>query len=185
MIKNLWTLPESVEINGKSYPVRWDFREILQIFSYLSDPDLPEVFRWKVAMALFYREEIPLCGAVEAFGEFIRGGEAPQEKAAPKLYDWEQDRAVILAEVNKVAGRELRREKAVHWWTFLGWFHGIGEGRFSFLVGIRDKLRRGERLSDYEERFYRENQGLVELKSRYSRRDLQQKEALLKLLDGK
>ncbi len=183
-MKNLWTLPESVEIQENSYPINWDFRDILEIFSYLSDPDLPEAFRWKIALALFYKEEIPPCGAEEAFGEFIRAGELPQPGTAPKLFDWAQDAPIILAEVNKVAGREIRREKELHWWTFLGWFHAIGEGRFSFLVRLRDKLSRGEKLTDAEARFYRENKPLVDIRSRYSRKELAEKERLLALLDN-
>jgi len=181
-MKNLWTLPENVEIAGKSYPINWDFRDILEIFSYLSDPDLPDVFKWKIALSLFYKEEIPATGAMEAFTEFIRAGEQPQAHTAPRLFDWTQDAPVILAEINKVAGREIRREKDIHWWTFLGWFHAIGEGRFSLLVALRDKIFRGEPLTDGEARFYRENKALVEIRNRYSRREMAEKERLLALL---
>ena len=183
-MKNLWTLPESVEIDGKRYPINWDFRDILEIFSYLTDPDLPETFRWEIALSLFYREEIPENGAMEALTEFIRGGEIPQDSTAPKLFDWTQDAPIILSEINKVAGREIRREKNVHWWTFLGWFHAIGEGRFSFLVSLRDKIARGENLTDGEARFYRENSKLVDIKDRLSRREIAEKERLLALLDS-
>lgn len=181
-MKNIWTLPESVEIDGKSYPVNWDFRDILEIFTYLSDPELPEAFRWKIALSLFYHGEIPAQGAAEAFTEFIRAGELPQGRNAPKLFDWTQDAPIILAEVNKVAGREIRREKNIHWWTFLGWFHAIGEGRFSFLVRLREKIHRGEKLTDAEARFYRENKPLVDIRARYTRREEAQKQALLALL---
>ena len=183
-MKNLWTLPETVVLDGKSYPINWDFRDILEIFSYLTDPDLPAIFRWEIALSLFYREEIPPEGAVEALTEFIRGGEIPQDSATPKLFDWTQDAPIILSEINKVAGREIRGEKSIHWWTFLGWFHAIGEGRFSFLVSLRDKLWRGEKLTDGENRFYWENKSLVDLRGRYSRREIAEKERLLALLDS-
>ena len=183
-MKNLWTLPESVEIQEKYYPINWDFRDILEIFSYLSDPDLPEAFRWKIALNLFYKEEIPKEGAVEAFTEFIRAGELLQERSTPKLFDWGQDAPVILAEVNKVSGREIRREEKLHWWTFLGWFHAIGQGRFSYIVSLRDKLSRGEKLTEGEARFYRENKSLVDLRTRYSRKELAEKERLLALLES-
>ncbi len=186
-MKTCWDLPESLVVGGRSYGINWDFRAVLSVLSCLSDPKLPELLRWRLALQLFYREEIPFAdrqAAIAALAEFIRGGEVPRMESAPKLYDWEQDAPVIIAEVNKVAGRELRREKSVHWWTFLGWFHGIGQGRFSFLVCLRDKLRRGEKLTDPEERFYRENSRLVDLPVRYTRREEKQRQALLRLLDG-
>ena len=182
-MKNIWTLPEKVEVDGKCYGINWDFRDILEIFSYLNDPDLPDCFRWKIALALFYKGEIPPQEqAINAFTEFVRGGELPPGVHRPKLFDWTQDAPVILAEINKIAGREIRWEKSLHWWTFLGWFHAIGDGRFSYLVGIRDKLRCGERLTPSEERFYRENRRLVQLQTPYSRREQEEKQRLLALL---
>ena len=53
---SLWELPEQAQIGGKTYRIHGDFRDILEIFGYLNDPDLPEMFRWRVALALIYRE---------------------------------------------------------------------------------------------------------------------------------
>jgi hypothetical protein len=174
-------LPQQAVFGGVTYPIHSDYRDILEIFSYFEDPDLTEQLKWRIALALFYEGEIPrehLQEAMENLAEFMKGGRQDTEKPAPKLLDWEQDAGVIVAEVNKVACQEIRALPYVHWWTFLSWFHGIGEGQLSLLVGIREKLRKGKKLEPHEKEYYREHKAQVDLKKRYSREELAQKQAL-------
>ena len=89
---------------------------------------------------------------------------------------------MIVADVNKVAGQEIRALPFLHWWSFMAWFHAIGEGQLSTVVAIRDKLRRGKPLEKWETDFYRENKERVDLPKRYSAQDLQEQERLKKLL---
>ena len=180
-----WELPRQAVFGGVSYPIHSDYRDVLEIFSYFDDPDLPEYLKWRIALALFYEGEIPEAHLQEAMvflTEFLKGGRQDAERAAPKLLDWEQDAGVIVAEVNKVAQQEIRSLSYLHWWTFLSWFHGIGEGQLSLLVGIREKLRKGKKLEPHEKDYYREHKAQVDLKKRYSREELAQKQALEKLL---
>ena len=51
---------------------------------------------------------------------------------------------MIIADINKVAGTEVRSLSFLHWWTFLSFFHAIGEGQLSTLISIREKLRTGK-----------------------------------------
>lgn len=181
---NPWKLPESAEIGGTVYKLNTDFRDILEIMGYLDDPERPEYLRWRIALALFYDGEIPAehqQEAMEYLSEFISCGEM-DTKPGPKLLDWEQDAQVIVADVNKVAGMEIRAIPYLHWWTFLSYFHAIGEGQLSTLVSIRDKLRRGKKLESWEKDFYRENKSRVDLKKKYSAEDLAEQERLKKLL---
>lgn len=183
---NPWSLPAAAELDGKRYALHADYRDILEIISYLEDPDLPEALRWRIAVALFYEPEVPaetLPQAAQYLADFIAGGEEA-EKPGPKLLDWDQDAGAILADVNRVAGREIRGEKFLHWWTFLSWFHAVGEGRLSVLVSIRDKLRRGKKLDGWERDFYRENKAKVDLRQKYSAGELAERERLNRLLDG-
>ena len=183
-----WELPRQVVIGGQAYKIHPDYRDILEIFSYFEDPDLPEYLKWRIGLALFYDGEIPqehLREAMEFLADFLSGGSREKEAPAPKLLDWEQDAAVIVAEVNKVAGQEIRALPFVHWWTFLSWFHGIGEGQLSMRVAIRDKLRRGKKLEPYEKEYYRANKAAVDLKTRYSQEEIAEQRALKKLLEGR
>lgn len=182
---NPWKLPTTAVIGGKTYGLHGDFRDILEVMSYLRDPELPEFLRWPMALGTFYGEPIPrehMESAARYLTEFINGGvpEAPGD--SPGLLDWEQDGDLILADVNRVAGRELRAEPFVHWWTFLSWFHGVGDGQLSTVVSIRDKLRRGKPLEKWEQEYLRRNRHRVELKKPLTPQELQEKERLERML---
>lgn len=70
---------------------------------------------------------------------------------------------MIVADVNKVAGREVRALPFCHWWTFIAWSDAIEEGQLSTAVFIHDKLRQGK-LEKWEQKFYRDHKQQVDLK---------------------
>ena len=181
---NLWQLPKKVQLKQGEYDLHTDFRDILEVFAYLEDPDLPLSVRWRIALALFYEQPVlpeDRQQAMTYFCSFVTCGR--QDPPGPRLFCCQQDAQEILSGVNRVAGQEVRNLPYVHWWTFLGWFHAIEEGAFSTLVGIRSKLAKGLALDPWETVFYRENRHRVNLKSRYSRRELEQQQALQQLLE--
>lgn len=179
-----WELPVRTTIGGKVYGLHADYRDVLEIIGCLEDPNLPEYLRWRIALALFYEERIPEAHRQEAMDylcRFLNCGETASG-GGPKLLDWQQDAGLIVADVNKVAGREIRAMQFLHWWSFMAWFHAIGEGQLSTVVTIRDKLRRGKKLEDWEKTFYRENRQKVDLVKRYSRQELEEQQRLKQLL---
>lgn len=180
-----WALPESAVIGGIEYEINTDFRDVLEIMKHLNDPNEPDFVRWQIAIALFYEGDIPdeyRLEAMEYLAAFISYAEADNTKPGPKLIDWEQDSKEIIADVNKVAGREIRSLEYLHWWTFLSYFQAIGEGQLSTLVAIRSKLAKGKKLEDWEKEFYRENKSRVDLKKVYSAEELAEQERLKKIL---
>ena len=182
---NLWQLPTSARLGDKEYPHRTDFREILRIFSMLTDDSRPELYRWYLALAYFFREPIPRTAEAEAVGYlagFLTCGDPG--KPGPKLLDWQQDAQEIIADVNAVAGCEIRAMEYLHWWSFLSFFYAIGDGRLSTLVGIRDKLLRGKKLEPWEQAYYLRNKEKVRLRPRETPADAAEKERLSRLLSG-
>ena len=179
-----WQLPETAVIGGNEYEINTDFRDVMDVIKVLTDPDRLEYTRWLTAIALFYEGEIPKeheYEAMEYLSAFISYGEI-DAKPGPRLLDWEQDAQAIVADVNRVAGREIRCLPYLHWWTFLSYFQAIGEGQLSTIVAIRDKLQRGKPLEKWEQEFYRENKSRVDLKKRYTEEELAEQERLKKLL---
>jgi hypothetical protein len=161
-----------------------DFRLCLRLLQFLEASPLPEMLRWRVAIRTFFREPVPeaLEGeAMEYLAGFLSGGRAAG-RPGPKLLDWQLDAPAIMAGVNRVAGTEVRSLPRLHWWTFLSWFHGIGEGQVSALVSIRDKLQRGKKLEGWEKEFYRQNRDRIQLKKKYSPQELLQRQRLEQLL---
>ena len=182
-----WVLPREAVFGGKIYEIHTDYRDILEILTCFENLELTDSQKWQIALALFYEEQIPsdyLQQAMEFLSDFLCGGNVQEDVYSPKLLDWRQDANLIIAEVNKVAGKEIRLLPYVHWWTFLSWFHSIGEGQLSLVVGIREKLRTGKQLAPYESEYYRVHKSTVDLKACYSGRELEEREALNRLLAG-
>ena len=170
-----WSLPQSAVIGGVEYQLNTDYRDMLEIIAYLNDPEYPELLRWKIAVALFFEHEdlqegeFPeehLQEAMEYLADFITAGDN-SSAPTPKLLDWEQDAHIIVADVNKVAGTEIRAMPYLHWWTFLSYFMAIGEGQLLTLVSIREKIRAGKPLEKWEREYYQKNPEKVNLRTKY------------------
>lgn len=162
---DLWALPKEATLGGKQYPHKTDYRQILKLMAVLSDEGRPVHLRWLTALRYFYEREVPQQLEEEAMAylsDFLSCGEAGAP--GPKLLDWETDAPEIIGDINAVAGREVRSEPYLHWWSFLSFFHGIKEGRLSALVTIRDKLHRGKKLEPQEQEFYIRNKAKVRLR---------------------
>lgn len=182
---DLWQLPTSLAVGNENLSIHADFRDILEIFSYFQDETLPPFVRWQIGLRLFYKDPVPKELQQEAMArmaEFISYGQTPV--AGPVLISWQKDAALIIADVNRTAGQEIRAIPFVHWWTFLSWFHGIGEGQFSTVITIREKLRKGKKLESWEQEYYRNNKKKVDLPKTDSPEVLAEKARLQALLDG-
>lgn len=180
---DLWALPEEATLGGKQYPHKTDYRQILKLMTVLSDEARPVRLRWLTALAYFYERPVPPHLEQEAMAylsDFLSCGE--QGAPGPKLLDWQADAPEIIADINAVAGREVRSLEYLHWWSFLSFFHGIKEGRLSTLVTIRDKLRRGKKLEPHEQEFYIRNKSKVRLRAPESPSDTAHRQALEALL---
>lgn len=183
-----WRLPTTAEIGGKEYPVRADYREVLDLLTILQDEAIPRQMQLRIVLPLFY-DGFPAmprkdwAEALQWMFQFINGGEEEVEsRPFPKRIDWGQDQPLILADINRVAGCEIRALSFMHWWTFLSWFRAIGEGQLSLVVGIREKRRKGQKLEKWEQEFYREHQNEIDLKQRYTPEEEAERQRLLKLL---
>lgn len=82
-------LPKSVEINGKEFAIRYDYRVILDIFEAMNDPDSSEEDRALDVLQIFYIDFDELTdydAAMKEVFRFINGGEEPREQRGPTLW---------------------------------------------------------------------------------------------------
>lgn len=182
-------LPEFLLVNDREYRIRSDYRNILQIFEAFSDPELTAEEKWIVAIYIIFEDFSCAYDVIEAFQNgfdleeaikqiswFISAGKKLKDEKEPPVYDWIQDEQMIFSSVNHVAGKEVREVDYMHWWTFLGYFNEIGEGTFSYITGIRDKINKGKKLDKQEIEFYRKNKDLIKIKPRKTEEELKQEE---------
>ena len=191
-----WSLPTSLNVGGKEYPIRTDFRVVLDILQSMNDPDIFDPGMTEDEK----KEEKVLTMLQILYIDFDKMRPAEWEEAAkkacdfidcgigssdngkkPQLMDWGHDAPIILPAVNKVAGKDVRSAKYMHWWTFMGFYMEIGESTFSAIVGIRDKKAHGKKLEKWETEFYKNNKSLVDLNKKGNQRSEEEKAALREL----
>lgn len=161
----LGILPEELTINGKEYPINTDYRIALIIMEACGDENLTEYDKALIIIENLYEhpEEIEdYEEALKQAGWYLDGGRVYQNNSSSKqIISWTQDEPYIFSAVNKVAGREIRADEHMHWWTFLGLFQEIGEGTLSTIINIRNKLNKGKKLDKVEEEYYKENREMI------------------------
>lgn len=190
------SLPQSLTIGAEQYNLRSDYRCALQVFEAFADPELEQGEKWIVAIYLLIEpfscaddvlEAVEYGFDVEAAAEqivwFISAGKETREKKELPIYDWAQDEQMIFSAVNKVAGKETRGEDYIHWWTFLGYFNEVGEGDFSFIVGIRNKLNKHKKLEKYEQEYLRNNKDIVILGKRLTEEEQKEEDEYQALIN--
>ena len=183
-----WEFPTSLNVGGVDYEIRTDYRAVLDLLTALADPELtdsdPQMTAYmqsRVILEIMFPDgdNIPaehIQEALEKVSEFIDMGISDDRKK-PKTMDWEQDAPILIPAINKVLNTEIRAQKYMHWWTFLGAYMEIGESLFSNVIHIRQKRAKGKKLEKWEQEFYKENKALIEFKNKYQRSD-EEKEAL-------
>lgn len=190
-----WGLPTSLEVDGREYEIRTDYRVILDILAAMNDPDIfepgmsQEEMQQEKVMTMLQILYIDFDSmpprnwkeAAEKACDFIDCGIKDDGKPKPRTMDWEQDALLIVPAINKSVKIDVRSVKYMHWWTFFGLYMEIGESTFSTVVSIRDKKRRGKKLEKWEQEFYSNNKHLVDLKARRIERSDEEKDALREL----
>ena len=183
-----WEFPTSLNIGGVDYEIRTDYRAVLDLLTALNDeeltdedPQIESYMKSRVILEIMFPQcdDIPEEYTQEALDkviEFIDMG-ITEDSKKPKTMDWEQDAPILIPAINKVLNTEIRAQKHIHWWTFLGAYMEIGESLFSNIVHIRQKKAKGKKLEKWEQDFYKENKSLIDFKQK-NQRSNEEKELL-------
>lgn len=183
------SLPRSLDVNGKTYTIRSDYRDVLKILLAFGDPELEDNEKVYVCLFILYEDFNKLQkddyeAAFKAALAFIDHGSGTEDdaKPSPRVMDWEQDESIMFPAINKVAGFETRSVKYLHWWTFLGYYMEISEGVFSNVLSLRLKRAKGKPLEKWEREFWNSNKSICTLKAKLSEEEQTAKDKLNALL---
>lgn len=165
----MYDLPTKLNIGGVDYDIRekGDFRVVISTFSVLEDTSLSKNERIAAALCVFY-EDMYDVDCLEQFSDlqealdqmfwfFNAGRPEGGRKDEVKLIDWNEDSAMVCAAINDVAGKEIRAESYLHWWTFVGYYMSVKESTMSTVLDIREKIQRGKKLEKWEREFRMKN----------------------------
>lgn len=191
-----YTLPRSLEVGGKEYEIRTDYRVIIDILTAMNDDSIFEpgmteeekqqerVFTMLQILYVDF-DSIPPSGwkeAAEKACEFIDCGMVDDGKKKPRIMDWTQDAPIIIPAINKNTHEDVRSAKYMHWWTFFGLYTEVGESTFATVVSIRNKLSKGKKLEKWEKEFYHNNRKLIDLRKKHVERSEEEKDEIRALL---
>lgn len=182
----MFDLPVSLEVAGKPYAIRTDFRDILKILTAYDDPELQESEKRYICMYILYEDfgSIPVEAYEDAYEQamlFIDNG-MKSEANAVKTMDWEQDAPILFPAVNRAAGCEVRSLEYLHWWTFTGYFMEIRDSIYASVLSIRQKRAKGKKLEKWESEFWKNNREICVLATRLTEEEQEEKERLNALL---
>ena len=166
----MYEIPTKIFIEGEEFPIRnnGDYRMVLDCFKALQDAELNPKERVFCSLLIFYENinsiadinKFPdLETAIKEMYNFFNCGkdQSVGKRMRHRLIDWDKDSQMICSAINKVANKEVRAEPYIHWWTFMGYYMSIGEGLFSTVVSIRDKIVKSKKLEKYEKEFKSNN----------------------------
>lgn len=168
----MWSLPISVEIDGKEYAIRdkCDYRVVLDVIAVLNDNELNQEEKIKCSLFIFYADITGLKDAETAINEMMKiinvgdEDENNDEEQKPRLMDWKHDFPQLAPPISRTLGYSVRdKNNYTHWYDFIGAYMEIGECTFSNIITIRSKKQKGKPLEKWEQEFYRENKKLVDL----------------------
>lgn len=180
-------LPTSLNVNGKELAIRYQYTAILDIIQAINDPELSNQEKVFCLLYILYEDYDEL--EPEDYEEAVKKAKWFMDNAIEtrktnnvKVVDFEQDAHLLFPAVNRVAGKEIRLEEDLHWWTFLGLFMEMGECTYSTVLNIRNKRAKGKPLEKWEREFYSENKDIVDIQPRLSEEEKAAKERLNQML---
>lgn len=186
---NNYDLPTSLTVGGVGYSIRYGWRHVINVLIACADPLISRRAKRAIIVRVMYPEwrKIPpeyIQEAIEKANEFIDCGQGATGGNKPKLIDWKQDGSIIIPEINKVAGIEIRLNPNIHWWTVFGWFMGIEKGILANVLRIRKKLAEGKPLDKYEREYYTNNHTLIDFEQPYTEEQTEAIRDVMEWMEG-
>ena len=129
-------LPERVTVDGHSYRLNLDFRNVLRMMEVMGRDDLLSGARDWLALRCIMRRPPKKPGKLLAA---VRALLFPERKGGggQRLTSFEQDADLIRAAFRQAYGIDLYRDK-LHWMEFTALLSALPEGsRYSEVLGIR------------------------------------------------
>lgn len=128
------SLPETVEVDGREFPINSGFRTAILFELMMGDPTLSKKQKVEQAIDLFYPEAPEdIETAIEQIQLFYACGKKPKGKRSgskqprirPAIYSFEHDDGMIFAAFYDQYGIDLNEIEDLHWWKFKALFDAL------------------------------------------------------------
>lgn len=115
---DFFKLPKTVTVDGKIYPIRWDFSTALRFMEYVDGSEDGDEIFLQTVLKIWY-PQVPE-NKDEALTQAIRfycGGTLPEEGYYAPLFPPQKKREGIYLYFLNQYGIDLNQD-TVHWWVF-------------------------------------------------------------------
>ncbi len=159
-------LPRKVELNGKMYDIRTNFRTSILFEQLMQDDNIDDFERGMKAIKLYfykYIKEEDLEEAINKIYWFYSGGKDDLGESITKntnsnnerLYDYNFDDEYIYAAFLDQYNIDLQNIKYLHWWKFKSMFKSLNENhRISEIMKYRG-INLKDIKDEEEKKFYK------------------------------
>ena len=156
-------LPESITVDGKTYAVDLDFRNVLSMLGMLEREDLIEGAKeYRALRCVMKHPPKNTAAALEEIKKILFPWQRKQAEHK-KITDFDQDADLIRAAFMQAYGISLFRDR-LHWLEFTCYLSGLPEGsRYCDILGIRARPLPAPTKYNQEER-----QWLMKAKAEYA-----------------
>ena len=184
----IYRLPTTLNVNGKDWKIRTDFRDVMTVIYALNDPNLENKEKAYIVLYIIYEDfddmkDSDYKAAFDAACAFINHGSKSGNAPKARMVDFEQDEHILIPAINRIAGQDVRGMDYLHWWTFLGYFMEIGDCTYSHVLNIRQKRSKGKALDKWETEFFASNKDMIIIQDKLSDDEIEEYEEIKKLLE--
>lgn len=164
-------LPKTVNIGGKEYPIKTDFRDWIQFENILSDPKESEQEKIKCLLLLYSTLPPKFIDAWKSVMWFYSGAEHAREnentadqkqKSRSRIYHYEYDADYIYSAFWAQYGIDLQCAN-LHWWQFKALFKGLDETNMIVKIMGYRSMDLSQIKDKEQKRFYRKMKRLYRL----------------------
>lgn len=144
------SLPETVVVDGREYPIYSDFRTGIILEQILGDDELDGKQKFYEIMRLYFVDEVPenKDGALEAILYFYSCGKQENKRKAKrkkegapppkKSYDFMYDDDYVYSAFLTQYGIDLNEIEYLHWWKFMAMFRSLeSHNKIVEIIGYR------------------------------------------------
>lgn len=184
-------LPKTLEVKGREFVIRTDFRPCLDIMCLFDDDELETTDKVAECLRILFGEdeiEFIFENAEEAYDKariFLNCGKEDNTRTEQRIVDFEQDSQLIFSGVNKMLGYSVRELEYLHWWDFCGYLQELTECTYSYVLSIRKKKKQNKKLDDQEKKFYQENKSIVDIKEKEIKNPMTAQEEAIYIMQQK
>lgn len=161
-------LPDRLNINGRGYQIKTNFRDWIKFENVMLNQKASDMDKVIMIDSIFIDKPLSLNQAIEALIKFYQCDEQKKSKgkkslSTKRIYDYEFDQFLIYTAFLQFYKIDLNQIEYMHWWTFRQLFLELPEESKIKKVMMYRSIHINSKMSKEQRRFYAEMKSIYAL----------------------